>query len=179
MSAELLRHVNALVADFAAEYGAVDLVGRRVDCALDEYDALVETFDAFGVIAGAGVRLRDDEGRVLLASYGGADGWVDLGDGRRPRESCRECAVRGIREATGLDPEIDDLVRVHLLYVDDWTDRPRYRTRTSSPRAGRCAETPAPGTSGRVTTSRTCGGPRQFRRACCTTNSRRWRCRTD
>ena len=124
VSAELLRHVNALVADFAAEYGAVDLVGRRVDCAPDEYDALVETFDAFGVVGGAGVRVRDDDGRVLLARYENADGWVDPGDGRRPGESYRECAVRGVREATGLDPEIDDLVQVHLLYMDDPTDRP-------------------------------------------------------
>jgi len=123
VTAELLRHVNALVADFAAEHGAVDLVGRRVDCSPEEYDALVETFDAFGVVGGAGVRLRDDEGRVLLASYESADGWVDPGDGRRPGESYRECAVRGVREATGLDPNIDDLAQVHLLYMDDPTDR--------------------------------------------------------
>ena len=124
MSAELLRHVNALIADFAAEYGEVDLVGRRVDCAPDEYDALVEAFEAFGVVGGAGVRVRDDDGRVLLARYENADGWVDPGDGRRPGESYRECAVRGVREATDLGPEIDDLVQVHLLYMDDRIDRP-------------------------------------------------------
>ena len=123
MSAELLRHVNALVADFAAGHGAVDLVGRRVDRAPDEYDALVEAFEAFGVVGGAGVRPRDDEGRVLLARYESADGWVDPGDGRRLGESYRECAVHGVREATSLDPETDDLVQVHLLNTDDRTDR--------------------------------------------------------
>ncbi len=124
VTADLLRHVNALVSDFAAEHGEVDLVGRRVDCSPDDYDALVEAFDAFGVVGGAGVRLRDDDGRVLLARYEGADGWVDPGDGRRPGESYRECAARGVREATGLEPAVDGLAQVHLLYMDDWTDRP-------------------------------------------------------
>ncbi|PSP80440.1 hypothetical protein BRC88_07005 [Halobacteriales archaeon QS_4_69_225] len=124
MTAELLRHVDALVSEFAAEHDAMDRVGRRVDCAPDEYDALVETFEALGVVGGAGVQVRDDDGRVLLARYEGADGWVDPGDGRRPGESYRECAVRGVREATGLDPEIDDLAQVHLLYIDGPTDRP-------------------------------------------------------
>jgi len=123
VSAELLRHVNALVADFAAEHGEVDLVGRRVDCSPDEVDAVVEAFESFGVVGGAGVRVRDDDSWVLLVRYEGADGWVDPGDGRRPGESYRECAVRGVREATGIEPEIDGLAQVHLLYMDDWTDR--------------------------------------------------------
>jgi ADP-ribose pyrophosphatase YjhB (NUDIX family) len=123
VSAELLRHVNALVADFAAEYGEVDFVGRRVDCSPDEYDALVEAFESFGVVGGAGVRVRDETGRVLLASHEGADGWVDPGDGRLPGESYRECAVRGVREATGIESHIDGLAQIHLLYMDDWTDR--------------------------------------------------------
>ena len=124
MTAELLRHVDALVSEFAAEHDAMDRVGRRVDCAPDEHDALVETFDAFGVVGEAGVRLRDDDNRVLLARYESADGWIDLGDGRRPGESYRECAVRGVREATGLDPGIDDLVQAHLLYMNGPTDQP-------------------------------------------------------
>lgn len=123
MSAELLRHVEALVSDFAAEYGEVDLVGRRVDCSPDEYDAVQENFERFDVVGGAGVRVRDDNGRVLLARYAGADGWVDPGDGRRPGESYRECAERAVHEATGVEAAIDGLAQIHLLYVDDWTDR--------------------------------------------------------
>jgi ADP-ribose pyrophosphatase YjhB (NUDIX family) len=122
VSAELLRHVNGLVADFAAEYGEVDLVGRRVECDPDEYDALLDTFDTFGVIGGAGIRVRGDD-RVLLVRYADADGWVDPGDGRRPGESYRECAVRGVRETTGIEAAIDDLAQIHLLYMDDWTGR--------------------------------------------------------
>lgn len=122
MSAELSRHVDRLLSRFAAEYGEVDLVGRRVDCEPDDYDALKETFETFGVVGGASVRIRDD-GRLLLVRYDGADGWVDPGDGRRPGESYRECARRGVRDTVGLDVRIDDLAQVHLLYMDDWTDR--------------------------------------------------------
>jgi ADP-ribose pyrophosphatase YjhB (NUDIX family) len=123
VSAELLRHVNALVSDFAAEFGEVDLVGRRVECAADDYDALVEAFERFDVVGGAGVRVRDGTGRVLLVRYEDADGWVDPGDGRRPGESYRECAERGVRETTGIEPVVDGLAQVHLLFMDDWTGR--------------------------------------------------------
>lgn len=123
MSAELLRHVNALVADFAADYGEVDLVGRRVDCEAADRDAVRETFETFGVVGGAGVRVRDERGRVLLVRYRGADGWVDPGDGRRPGESFRECARRGVSEAAGVAANIEGIAQVHLLYMDDWTDR--------------------------------------------------------
>jgi ADP-ribose pyrophosphatase YjhB (NUDIX family) len=120
---ELLRHVNGLVADFAAEYGEVDIVGRWVDCEPDAYDALLETFDSFGVVGGAGCRVRDADGRVLLARYENADGWVDPGDSRHPGESYRECAERATQEATGIEACVDDIAQVHLLYMDDWTDR--------------------------------------------------------
>lgn len=123
MSAELLRHVNGLVADFATEHGEVDLVGRRVDCEPDAYDALVKTFEAFGVVGGAGLRVHNEDGEVLLVRYEGADGWVDPGDGRHPGESYRECAKRAVSETTGIDASIYDLAQVHLLYMDDWTDR--------------------------------------------------------
>lgn len=123
MSVELLRHVNALVSEFAAEFGEVDLVGRRVDCGADDYDALVEAFETFDVVGGAGVRVRGGDGRVLLVRYEGADGWVDPGDGRRPGESYRECAERGVRETTGVETTVDGLAQIHLLYMDDWTGR--------------------------------------------------------
>jgi ADP-ribose pyrophosphatase YjhB (NUDIX family) len=119
---DLAHHVNALVADLAADHGRVDLVGRRVACDPDERDAVVEAFDAFGVTGGAGVRVRH-VGRVLLARYAGADGWVDPGDGCRPGESYRECARRGVSETAGVEPDIDGLAQVHLLYMDDHTDR--------------------------------------------------------
>jgi ADP-ribose pyrophosphatase YjhB (NUDIX family) len=120
---ELRHHVNALVADLAAEYGEVDLIGRRVECDPDDRDAVVEAFDAFGVVGGAGIRVENESDRVLLARYEGADGWVDPGDGRRPGESYRECARRAVRETAGIEAAIGGLAQVHVLYMDDWTAR--------------------------------------------------------
>jgi ADP-ribose pyrophosphatase YjhB (NUDIX family) len=123
VSVELLRHVNALVADLAAEHGEVDLVGRRLDCEPTARDAIVEGFEAFGVVGAAGLRVRRDDG-VLLVRYEGTEGWVDPGDARRPGESYRESARRAVREATGVEAAVEGLAQVHLLYMDDWTDRP-------------------------------------------------------
>ena len=123
MSIELHRHVNALVSDFAAEYGKVDLVQRRVECGIREYDALVDSFDAVGVVGGAGIRIVRD-GEVLLVRYGDIDGWIDPGGGRRPGESYAECAKRGIRETAGIEARIDGLAQIQLVHLDDPTDRP-------------------------------------------------------
>jgi ADP-ribose pyrophosphatase YjhB (NUDIX family) len=122
VSVELLRHVNGLLSDFAAEYGEIDLIGRRFDCSIETYDTLLETFDAFEVVGGAGVRVIDDD-RVLLVRYEGADGWVDPGAGRRPGESYVACAKRGVREAAAVEAAIDDIAQIHLLYMDDPTGR--------------------------------------------------------
>ncbi len=123
MSVRLHRHVAALLSDFAAEHGEIDLVGRRIECSIGTYETLTETFDRFGVVGGAGIRVvRDDE--MLLVRYDRADGWVDPGDSRRPGESYTECAKRGVREATGIDAAIDGLAQIHLLCMDDPTDRP-------------------------------------------------------
>lgn len=123
MSSALYHHVTALVSDFAAEYGEVDLVGRRVDCSLQEYDGLLDAFESFGVVGGAGIRIVRD-GDVLLVRYEHVDGWIDPGDGRRPGESYAECAKRGVRRATGTEATIEGLAQIQLVYLDDPTDRP-------------------------------------------------------
>lgn len=123
MSIELRRHVSALVSDFAAEYGEVDLVRRRVECDPTEYDAVVDSFETFGILGGAGVRIVRD-GAVLLASYERADGWIEPGAGRRPGESYTDCAKRGVRETAGTEAAIEGLAQVQLVYLDDPTGRP-------------------------------------------------------
>lgn len=122
MSVALSRHVDGLISDFAAEYGEFDLVGRRMDCSMETYETVIESFDTFGVIGGAGVQLTDGDG-VLLVRYEGADGWVDPGDSRHPGESYTECATRAVRESTGVRATIDGLAQMHLLYLDDPTGR--------------------------------------------------------
>ncbi|MGM0718161.1 MAG: NUDIX domain-containing protein, partial [Halobacteriota archaeon] len=116
-------HVNALISDLVAEYGEIDLVGRRVECSYEEYDGLLDSFESFGVVGGAGVRIVRD-GRVLLVRYEHAEGWIDPGDGRRPGESYVECAKRGVEETTGLEASIDGLAQIQLVYLDDSTGRP-------------------------------------------------------
>ncbi len=122
MTVELRHHVNGLIADLAAEYGQLDLVGRRVECSIDTYGTLLETFETFGVVGGAGIRVSDED-RILLVRYEGSDGWVDPGDSRRPGESYGECAKRGVRESTGIEAEIDGIAQLQLLYFDDRTGR--------------------------------------------------------
>ncbi len=122
MSVAVLRHVNGLLSDFAAEYGEIDLVSRRIDCSVETYDAILETFDVFGVTGGAGVRIADCE-RVLLVRYEGADSWIEPGDGRRARETYGECTTRGVRESTGVDTSIDGIEQIQLRYMDDSTGR--------------------------------------------------------
>lgn len=123
MTADLCRHVNALVSDLAAEYGEVDLVGRRVECSYEEYNGLLDSFESFGVVGGAGIRIVRG-GQVLLVRYEHAGGWIDPGDGRRPGESYVECAKRGVKEAAGVEATVDGLAQIQLVYLDDPTDRP-------------------------------------------------------
>lgn len=122
VSIELRRHVNALVSDFTAEYGEVDLVSRRVECDPGEYDALVDSFESFGVVGGAGIRLLRDQA-VLLARYENVDGWIEPGAGRLPGESYSACAKRGLRELTDAEASIDGLAQIQVVYLDDWTER--------------------------------------------------------
>ena len=118
-----MRHVNALVADLAAEHGRVDLVGRRRTCAPAARDALVDRFEAYGVVGGAGARVHDDRG-VLLVRYDETSGWLEPGAERLPGESYRECARRALAEVTPIEAALEELAQVHLLYMDDRTDRP-------------------------------------------------------
>lgn len=122
MSVPLHRHVNGLVGNFAAEHGELDLISRRVDCSADAYEGILETFERFGIIGGAGIRVRRDD-RLLVVQYTGSDGWVDPGDHRHLGETYRECAKRSVTEATGIEATIDGLSQIHLIYMDDWTDR--------------------------------------------------------
>jgi ADP-ribose pyrophosphatase YjhB (NUDIX family) len=142
----LHRHVAALLSDLAAEHGEVAVVRQRWDCDPDEYDALAETFETFGVVGGATVRVRDPDDRLLLVRH--ADGWADPGDARRPGEDYRECARRAVGSAAGVDIRLGDLAAVHVHLASDWTDRPPLPDPAlvfeATPRAGG-APSPEPG----------------------------------
>jgi ADP-ribose pyrophosphatase YjhB (NUDIX family) len=123
VSVELLRHVNALVADLAADHGRIDLVGRRCKCSVRARAALRDRFESYGVVGGAGVRAHGDRG-VLLVRYEPDGEWLEPGAERRPGESYRECARRAFANATGIEATLEDLPQVHVLYMDDGTGRP-------------------------------------------------------
>lgn len=63
----------------------------------------------------ARVLLLDRDGRVLLfrgcdpGRPGGGEWWFTPGGGRDPGESAKECAVRELREETGLVLTVDDV----------------------------------------------------------------------
>ena len=113
----------ALVSDLTAEYGETELVGKRISCSTETYETLRSNFERFGVIGGAGIRVRSGQS-TLFVRYEGADGWVDPGTTREPGESYPECAVRGVREVAGIEATVKGLAQIQLLYLTDWTDRP-------------------------------------------------------
>lgn len=119
----LWRHADRVVSELVAEYGRADCIRRRWSCDPDTYDRLRGTYDSFGVVGGAGALVTDSDDRALLVRYAGESTWSDPGTGRRPGESMAECAVRAVREGTGVTCRVTDLAQVHLLYADDGTGR--------------------------------------------------------
>jgi ADP-ribose pyrophosphatase YjhB (NUDIX family) len=121
---QLIRHVRALAADLAADYGEVDLVSTRHEVAPDEYDRVVRTFESFGQVGGACVRVTDPEGRALLARPAPDGEWFDPGCGLDPGESYEACARRAVRECAGLEATVCGLERLRVFALDDGTVRP-------------------------------------------------------
>jgi 8-oxo-dGTP diphosphatase len=146
----LIRHVRALAADLAADYGEVELVSSRREVTGEEYDRVVRTFEAFGQVGGACARVTDPEGRALLVRPEPEAGWFDPGRGLDPGEEYEACARRAVREAAGLEATVDGLERLQVFRLDDGTGRPpvpdvaavfRGRVESSAdPGSGRAAE---------------------------------------
>lgn len=74
----------------------------------------------------AGAVVRDADGRVLLVRRANEPGrglWSIPGGRVEPGESAREAAVREVREETGLDVEVGDLLLTLVIgpyLVDDY-----------------------------------------------------------
>jgi len=120
----LTRHVRALAADLAADYGEVELVRRRRAVSPDEYDRVVEAFDSFGQVGGACARMTDPDGRALLVRPETGNEWFDPGRGLDPGESYEACARRAVREAAGLEATVTGLEQLRVFCLDDGTGRP-------------------------------------------------------
>jgi ADP-ribose pyrophosphatase YjhB (NUDIX family) len=120
----LTRHVRALAADLAAEYGEVELVSSRREVRPDEYDRVLRTFETFGQVGGACARVTDPEGRALLVRPEPGAAWFDPGRGLDPGEGYEACARRAVREAAGLEATVDDVERLRVFRLADGTGRP-------------------------------------------------------
>jgi ADP-ribose pyrophosphatase YjhB (NUDIX family) len=75
--------------------------------------------------------IEDDQGRVLLVRRGDSGKWALPGGGLEFGESVTECAVREVREETGLDLEVTGLVGIfsnpgHVIAYDDGEVRQQF-----------------------------------------------------
>ncbi|GAA4964132.1 NUDIX domain-containing protein [Yinghuangia aomiensis] len=64
------------------------------------------------LVVAASAVVADDAGRVLLVRRGDSGNWVLPGGGMELGESLVGCAVREVREETGLDVEVTGLVGI-------------------------------------------------------------------
>ncbi|WP_427885074.1 NUDIX domain-containing protein [Kribbella sp. GL6] len=62
------------------------------------------------LVFAASAVITDDDGRVLLIRRADSDNWALLGGALDPGESISDCAVREVREQTGLDVEVTGMV---------------------------------------------------------------------
>jgi 8-oxo-dGTP pyrophosphatase MutT (NUDIX family) len=73
------------------------------------------------VSIGARAIVLDDEGRVLLVKHrhdAATQFWVPPGGGLEPGESLAACAIREVREETGLEIEIERFIAIDDAYWD-------------------------------------------------------------
>lgn len=114
-TADLQRHVAGVLADLAAEWGRVDLVGRTCEIPPREYERYRERYERYRVCGGASLWLRHDDARLLVET---PDGWGDPGDERAPGEGYAECARR-VASDHGYDVRLTGLAQAHVLRLTD------------------------------------------------------------
>lgn len=60
--------------------------------------------------------VTDEQGRVLLQRRGDVDGWGFPGGGMELGESAEEAVIREVREETGLEVRVEQLIGVYTKY---------------------------------------------------------------
>ncbi len=68
----------------------------------------------------AGVCILNQDNEVLLQKRGDKNKWGFPGGALEIGESIEECAIREVKEETGLDVEIEYLIGVYSLYFDKY-----------------------------------------------------------
>lgn len=116
------RAIDAVLADLRESYGPFPVHEMTVENDPDRFEAGREYFENGGR-GGAGARVTDEDGRVLLVRDADwPDGWVLPGGAHEPGETVREAAVREVREETGVECEVTGVwqaTRKRFVLADD------------------------------------------------------------
>lgn len=72
--------------------------------------------------------IRDREGRVLLQRRADKNKWGFPGGAMELGESASKTAIREIKEETGLDVEVSELIGVYTAYFDEYPNGDRAQT---------------------------------------------------
>lgn len=122
ISVRTRRAVDAVLDDLRDEYGSFPLHGMTVENGPDRFEEGRAYFEAGGR-GGAGARVTDDGGRVLLIRHPERPGeWVLPGGAHEPGEPVEEAAVREVREETGVECEVTGVwqaTRKRFVLADD------------------------------------------------------------
>lgn len=72
--------------------------------------------------------VTDEQGRVLLQQRGDVDGWGFPGGGMELGESAEETVIREVREETGLEVRVEQLIGVYTKYLDSYPNGDQAQT---------------------------------------------------
>ncbi|WP_254537414.1 NUDIX hydrolase [Halomarina litorea] len=152
MAGDTYDRVTAHLASLRGAYSEFAVQQTSVSVSSADYDRLRRETEC-GVVE-AGARVRDDSGRALAVRQDGL--WCDPLGCVGPEETVEEAAHRVLREATGVECRIVDLLGVRIVAATDRADPDRealYRLsalftaeyRTGDPREGCAWRTAPPG----------------------------------
>ncbi|WP_330632478.1 NUDIX hydrolase [Halocatena halophila] len=109
-----LRTLRTTIDRLESFYGTVPILEKTWHDDATGYEAIVDRFER-GCVGGAGVWVRNDDGEILLARETDRTGWGDPGGKREPGETFEETACREVREETGVECTITDLLEIHAV----------------------------------------------------------------
>lgn len=117
---ESKRRVENALTRLRDEYGEFDVVEDAWQFSQDEYEWLIERFEA-GTVGGAGAWVCNDEGEVLLVRHQDEETWSDPGGKHEPGETLAETARREVAEETGVECRITgiEFAEVVTIQTDD------------------------------------------------------------
>jgi ADP-ribose pyrophosphatase YjhB (NUDIX family) len=111
---------DATIRSLKDEYGEFEVVEKTRIVSPSPYQATGERVED-GSVGGAGVWLQNENGEVLLVRNEGDEGWGDPGGKAEIGESFGEVAMREVREETGVECRLTDVLEVHVVEIRSGT----------------------------------------------------------